>query len=356
MEQKRILLTGSTSFVGKNLFYELQNRGYTDIVCVDTPDALSGLSGRFDVVYHLSTVYRSEDPAAFVHGNVDFTRLLLQQVQFDRIVLSSTVRTGDGSAYGQSKAEAEALVQTQARYAIVRLANEFGKWCPPFLNSVVATFCHQTAHGLPMTVSSPDAPLELVYIDDIVNTLLACAEGENGVVCVSPSYHLTVGELAETIRGFQSNREHADISAIEQPLVRKLYSTYLTYLPEDAFGTPLETHSDQRGSFTELLHFGGRGQVSINVSKPGIVKGNHWHHTKTEKFIVVSGRACIRFRKVGQSEVIQYTVSGEDMRVIDIPPGYTHSITNIGTEDLVTVMWANEVFDPQHPDTYYLEV
>jgi UDP-2-acetamido-2,6-beta-L-arabino-hexul-4-ose reductase len=241
---------------------------------------------------------------------------------------------------------------------IFRLANEFGKWCPPNLNSVVGTFCNNIASGMDIQIDNPAAPLKLMYIDDIIDSFISVLENGAAPVYgeVEPFYRTTVGEVAKTIQSFQTIRTECDIPDMKNGLIKKLYSTYLSYLSSDGFSTPLQTHVDDRGSFTELLHFGGMGQVSVNISKPGVTKGNHWHHTKNEKFIVIAGEGVIKLRKVGTDDIAEYKVSGENMQVVDIPPRYTHNITNTGETDMLTIMWANEIFDNKKPDTYFEEV
>ena len=240
----------------------------------------------------------------------------------------------------------------------------FGKWCRPNYNSVVATFCHNIARGLPIEVRDPAYELPLVYIDDVVTCILDAVQhgpaqkDEDGYCRIHPVHRVTLGQLAELIQGFAAARQGslAVPYLAEGSFEKKLYSTYLSYLPTDQFAYDLNMHCDDRGSFTEMLRTPERGQVSVNISKPGIVKGNHWHHTKNEKFLVVQGEGVIRFRRIDCDEVIEYHVSGQKLQVVDIPCGYTHNIENVGQEDMVTLMWANECFDPNHPDTFYLPV
>ena len=243
---------------------------------------------------------------------------------------------------------------------IYRFPNVFGKWCRPNYNSAIATFCHNIAHDLPITVHDPNVTLTLVYIDDLVDELIRALEGNetrNGRFCEVPVvYRKTLQEIVDLINSFKQSRDVLSFPDVSDPITKKLYSTYLSYLPQDAFSYPLKMNVDHRGSFTEFIKTIDRGQVSVNISKPGVVKGNHWHHTKNEKFLVVSGRGVIRFRRIDSDEVIEYYVSGDKLEVVDIPPGYTHNIENLGDTDMVTIMWANEPFDPKNPDTYYLEV
>lgn len=364
----RILITGADSFIGKNLKAELLNRKIYDVKEInDFYDVglLKQYVDESDFIFHLLTVYRSDDMSTFERINTETTKKIIELIgnNHKSLFLLSSTQAGNGSAYGQSKLQAEESVKawmsaTGNKAYIFRLSNEFGKWCPPNLNSVVATFCQNIASGKDIQVNNPDAPLKLMYIDDIIDSFMSALENGTASVYgeVEPVYGTTVGEVAKTIQSFQTMRRLSDVPDMENGLIKKLYSTYLSYLSADGFSTSLQTHVDDRGSFTELLHFGGMGQVSVNISKPGITKGNHWHHTKNEKFVVISGTGVIRFRKVGESEILEYHVSGDKMEVVDIPPGYTHNISNTGETDMLTIMWANEMFDNKKPDTYFEEV
>jgi len=364
----RILITGADSFIGKNLIAELSNRGFNDIVEINDCKNIEELRRyvqESDFIFHLLTVYRSNDETVFEHINTETTRRIVDLIgsQHKSLLLLSSSQAGNGSAYGQSKLLAEECVQewmcsTGNNAYIFRLANEFGKWCPQNLNSVVATFCHNIANELDIQINNPDAPLRLQYIDDIMEAFLSVLASEVDSVDaeISPIYDTTVGEVARILQSFRTMRSGMDIPDMDDGLIRKLYSTYLSYLPPDELSMPLQTHTDVRGSFTELLHFGGMGQVSVNISKPGITKGNHWHHSKNEKFIVFAGEGVIKLRKIGTEDLVEYWVSGEKMEVVDIPPGCTHNITNTGETDMLTIMWANEIFDKDKPDTYFEEV
>lgn len=364
----RILITGADSFIGKNLKAELLNRKYYDIReinnCSDD-DLVKQHIDASDFIFHLLTVYRSDDESVFESINTVSTGKIVKLIgtQPKSLLLLSSTQAGNGTLYGQSKIHAEECVKEWARITgnktyIFRLANEFGKWCPPYLNSVIATFCYNSANGKEITVSNAETKLNLMYIDDIVNGLINAMEEkmDTGYCNISPVYETTVGEVAEIISGFLVARENSDVPNVDDKLIKNLYSTFLSYLPSNGFSYPLTTYSDERGSFTELAHFGGKGQVSVNISKPGITKGNHWHHTKTKKFIVVAGQGTIKFRKIGTDEITTYRVSGTKIEVVDIPPGYTHNITNVGDIDMITVMWANEILDREKPDTYFEEV
>lgn len=369
-----ILITGARGFMGKNLRSALTGR-YGDahrLMLLDMPhteEELLAAAAEADFVFHLAGVNRPTDPVDFQKGNADFTRQLLtllkERGKRPPVLLSSSIQAALENPYGQSKLSAEQAVadygrETGSAVYLYRLPNVFGKWSRPNYNSAVATFCHNVARGLPITVNDPSVTLRLVYIDDVVEEFLRAMEGQphrEGEWCtVQPVHEVNLGHMAELIQSFPALRDSLTAPDQSDPLVKKLYATYLSFLPPEDFSRPTVTHADQRGSFTELLHMGSRGQVSLNVSKPHITKGDHWHQTKHEKFIVLQGEGVIRFRKVGDSTVIAYKVSGENLTVVDIPTGYTHSIENTGDTDMLTLMWANEVFDPAHPDTLRLPV
>ena len=383
-----ILITGAGGFVGKNLVAELTARGYASLLCFekdDTPETLADYCQKAAFAVHLAGVNRPKDPGEFYAGNSGLTDLLLADLEAAHnacpVLVTSSVQAALDNDYGRSKLQAEEAIfahgqRTGAPVYVFRMEGVFGKWCRPNYNSVVATFCHNVANGLPIQVRDPDYELPLVYIDDVVDAFVAALDGRvarersiPGYCFLRPVHTVTLGRLAELVKGFALARGGAAAEALGggMPTLavpdleagsfeKKLYSTYLSYLPEDQFSYPLKMNVDDRGSFTEFLRSPERGQVSVNISKPGIVKGNHWHNTKNEKFLVVRGQAVIRFRKVGTDKVIEYPVSGDKLEVVDIPTGYTHNIENVGQEDLVTVMWANEPFDPEHPDTFFLKV
>ena len=383
-----ILITGAGGFVGKNLVAELSARGYSALLCFekeDTPDTLDEYCRKAAFVVHLAGVNRPKDPSEFYAGNSGLTDLLLSDLEAAGnacpVLVTSSVQAALDNDYGKSKLQAEEAIfahgqRTGAPVYVFRMEGVFGKWCRPNYNSVVATFCHNVARGLPIQVRDPDFALPLVYIDDVVTCILdAMEKGEavrdgEGRCRIHPVHTVTLGQLAGTIQNFAKARGGAAARALGTDglptlavpelaagsFEKKLYSTYLSYLPTDEFAYDLNMHCDARGSFTEFLRTPERGQVSVNISKPGIVKGNHWHHTKNEKFLVVKGEGIIRFRQIFSDEVIEYRVSGDKLQVVDIPCGYTHNIENVGEGDMVTVMWANEAFDPSHPDTYAMQV
>lgn len=368
----KILVTGSNGFVGKNLISELKNRGYNEVFEFDKhtdKELLQQYAKECEFVFHLAGVNRPQSEEAFMQGNVGFTNELLDLLKKHNnkspILITSSIQAKLDNPYGKSKKAGEDLVfnfgkENGNKTLVYRLPNLFGKWCRPNYNSAIATFCHNIANDLPVKINDPSVVLTLAYIDDAVDEFINALEGrENrtGDFCeVSKTYSVQLGEIVELIYLFKKSREDRTIPNMNDEFTKKLYSTYLSYLPKDKFSYELKMNVDNRGSFTEFIRTIDRGQVSINISKPGITKGNHWHHTKNEKFLVVSGKGVIRFRKIDSDEIIEYYVNGEKLEVVDIPPGYTHNIENIGETDMVTIMWANEPFDPGKPDTHFLEV
>ncbi|MGM9642809.1 MAG: NAD-dependent epimerase/dehydratase family protein [Eubacteriales bacterium] len=394
----KVLVTGSNGFVGRNLCASLKNikdgkdgtRPSLKIdevfeYDVDTDAALLDEYCReCDFVFNLAGVNRPQNAEDFMQGNFGFVSTLLDTLKKHGntcpVMLSSSIQATcigryDGD-YGRSKKEGEELVfaygaQTGARVLVYRFPNLFGKWCRPNYNSAVATFCNNIANDLPIRVSNRAVLLELLYIDDLVTEMLDALEGrehhcefdgietvlrEDGKYCAAPTTHkVTLGEIVDLLDGFKAQTSTLLMPEIpEGSFAKKLYSTYLSYLPKQKAAFPLKMNCDDRGSFTELLKTEKCGQFSVNISKPGITKGRHWHHTKWELFIVVSGRGLIRQRKIGTDEVLNFEVSGDKIEAVHMLPGYTHSIINLSeTEDLVTLMWANEQFDPRHPDTYF---
>lgn len=368
----KILVTGAKGFIGKNLIAELRNRKYEEILEYDKDmdtSILDDYCKEANFIFHLAGVNRPKNQSEFMEGNFGFTSTLLDTLKKHKnncpIMLSSSIQAELNNPYGKSKKAGEDLLfsyskETGAKVFIYRFSNVFGKWCEPNYNSVVATFCYNIAHDLPITVNDSSVVMNLVYIDDVVNELINDLEGKerrNGSYCEVPIAHIvTLEEIADLLYSFKKSREECSIQDMSDDFTKKLYSTYLSYLPKDQFSYELKMNVDNRGSFTEFLRTPERGQVSVNISKPGITKGNHWHHTKNEKFLVVSGKGVIRFRKIDSDEIIEYFVNGDKLEVVDIPTGYTHNIENLGNTDMVTIMWANEPFNPKKPDTYYLEV
>lgn len=368
----KILVTGSKGFIGKNLIAELKNRKFNQIFEYDIDSTLEDLdiyTKECTFVYHLAGVNRPQDKTEFMKGNFGFTDVLLAHLKKHNnhcpIMISSSIQAEQDNPYGKSKKAGEDLLfqyqkDTGSKVLVYRFPNVFGKWCRPNYNSAVATFSHNIAHGLSITINDPNVDMKLIYIDDLVNELINALNGKEnqiGNYCyVYPVHEVKLGKIADLLYSFKNSRNDLSIPLMNDPFVKKLYANYLTYLPKNEFQYDLKMNVDARGSFTEFIKTTNHGQVSINISKPGITKGNHWHHSKNEKFLVVSGQGVIRFRKIDETEVIEYFVSGDKLQVVDIPPGYTHNIENLGTTDMVTVMWANEKFDPEHSDTYYVEV
>ena len=397
-----ILITGAAGFVGKNLTAALQcirdgrdrthpglSVGELYLYDIDSPaSVLEEACRKADFVFNLAGVNRPQNQEEFMQGNFGFASTLLNTLKKYNntcpVMLSSSIqatlvgRYANGE-YGKSKKAGEELFfsyaeETGAKVLVYRFPNLFGKWCRPNYNSAVATFCHNYANDLPITVNDPSVELELLYIDDLVDEMIAALEGRehhcefdgvdtvlrnDGRYCAAPVTHkITLGGIVELLDSFKAQPATLTIPEIpHNSFAKKLYSTYLSYLPREKAAFPLKMNVDARGSFTELLRTEKCGQFSVNISKPGITKGQHWHHTKWEFFIVVSGRGLIQQRKVGSDEVLNFEVSGEKIEAVHMLPGYTHNIINLSdSEDLVTVMWANECFDPNKPDTFFEKV
>ena len=405
----KVLVTGAKGFVGRNLCEALKNirdgkdrrEKYQQLLPLTvyeydrdgTQDELSFFCSAADFVFNLAGINRPKDPSEFMEGNRGFGEMLLDLLEHHDnkcpVMLSSSVQASlegryAGSLYGESKLAGEELLfdyekRTGAPVLVYRFPNLYGKWCRPRYNSAVATFCDAIANEREFTVNDPSVELELLYIDDLVTAMLdalvgevrrcryvgaKCVPDEAGRYCYAPgAQKATLGEIVRLLTSFRNARETLEVPNLaEGSFSKKLYSTFLSYYEPGRFAYDLAPNVDARGSFTEFLRTPERGQVSVNVSKPGITKGNHWHMSKWEKFLVVSGTASIKLRKVGCDAegnpfpVDEYVVSGSDLRVVEMIPGYTHSITNLSdTDDLVTVMWANEAFDPENPDTYFEE-
>ncbi len=377
-----ILITGAKGFVGKNLVAALYNikdgkdRTYPDVKIdeifefdVDTDESLlDGYCKNADFVFHLAGVNRPETEDEFMKGNFGFTSVLLELLKKHKnnapVMISSSIQAALDNPYGKSKKAGEDLIfsygkETGAKVLVYRFPNVFGKWCRPNYNSAVATFCHNIANDLPITVNNRAHEMTLVYIDDVVNELilsLSGKENKEGDFCKVPTeHHITLGEIADLIYSFKAQPETLIMPEIPyNSFEKKLYSTYLSYLPKEKVSFSLKMNKDERGSFTEIIKSLNCGQVSVNISKPGITKGQHWHNTKWEFFVVVAGKGLIEMRKIGTDEVLEFEVSGEEIKAVHMLPGYTHNIINLSdTEDLVTVMWANEQFDPGKPDTFF---
>jgi UDP-2-acetamido-2,6-beta-L-arabino-hexul-4-ose reductase len=366
---KSVLITGAKGFIGKNLGVALKRRAEVDVIEYDL-DSSAGLLeeglAKADVIYHLAGVNRPEKVEEFMEGNVNLTRQVCDSLRrlrrTPKLVFSSSTQAVLDNPYGLSKQEAEEAVfdfdrKTGASVFVFRLSGVFGKWCRPNYNSVVATFCHNIARDLPIAISDPVREIELVYIDDVVRAFIGVMNGllpiSDGKYClVEPTFRITLAALAETIRGFRESQISLFIPDVSDPFIHALYSTYISYLPTDSFAYALTQRADLRGELAELLKSRRIGQIFVSRTRPGITRGNHYHDTKVEKFVVVEGNALIRFRHILGGDVIEYPVSGREFRVVNIPPGYTHSIENVGNADMIVLFWANEIFNESSPDTF----
>ncbi len=397
----KILITGAKGFVGRNLAHALKNirdqkdRTHKGLYIEEifecdvgnSSEELAGFCSHADFVFNFAGVNRTNDPSEFNQGNVGFVSLLLKTLEGCSnkcpVMLASSVQASlvgrYDNDYGKSKKAGEQLFfdygkENGVNVFVYRFPNLFGKWCKPNYNSVIATFCHNTANDLPITVTDPSTELELLYIDDLVNEMIGLLQSrahrcdyiqtdpipsENGKYAYVPATHrVTLGRIAELMEEFKAQPYTLHMPFIpDGSFEKKLYSTYLSYLPKEKVAFPIQTKTDARGSFTELLKTVGGGQFSVNISEPGTTKGQHWHHTKWEFFIVVSGHALIQQRRIDNDEILEFEVSGDKIEAVHMLPGYTHNIKNLSnTEKLVTLMWANEEFDPEHPDTFFEEV
>ena len=368
---KKVLVTGSMGFVGRNLCAVLRSREDVELYEYDLnskPEDLDSALGKVDFIIHLAGVNRPEDPGEFESGNTGSIDEICAKLKVigrsPKIVLSSSIQAELDNAYGISKRRAEEVLQefaknTGAECVVYRFKNLFGKWCRPNYNSVTATFCHNIANDLPIQISDPAHEIDLTHIDDVVEAFISELKS------VSPGFRfaeplastcITLGELAAKIRSFREMRISLVLPNFSNEFERTLYGTYLTYLNEKEFEYGLDIKSDQRGSLGEFLKSPFMGQIFVSRTQSGITRGDHYHHTKTEKFLVLEGEAVIRFRHIDGDEILEYPVSGEKYQVVDIPPGYTHSIENVGKGVLVTLFWASEMFDPEKPDTYFEKV
>jgi UDP-2-acetamido-2,6-beta-L-arabino-hexul-4-ose reductase len=370
---KTVVVTGADGFIGKNLIEHLKSNADVKVLGYDlsnNPTNLESFLSQADFVFHLAGVNRPQHEAEFIIGNKCFTEQVLdalkQQHRKIPVLMTSSTQAVLNNPYGVSKRQAEMVVFEWARdndgqALVYRLPNVFGKWCRPNYNSVVATFCYNIVHDLSIQINNPSQRLELAYIDDVVSEFILALDGccnkqADGYCAVPRTFTITLQELADRIKAFRASRTTLLLPDFGDELSRFLYATYLSYLPEDGFGYQLEMKHDHRGWLAELLKSRQFGQIFISRTKPGVTRGNHWHHTKAEKFIVVAGQGIIRFRQIQGDHLIELPVSGENLKVVDIPVGYTHAIENVGTTDLITLFWADEVFDPNHSDTNIQEV
>lgn len=376
----KILVTGAHGFIGKNLCVQLNNikagkaRNYavaiSEVMEYDLDTDLSLLAEfcqRADFVFNLAGVNRPKNPEEFMKGNFGFASTLLDTLKrYDNtcpVMISSSSQAALDNRYGESKRAGEQLIfdysrETGAKVLVYRFPNVFGKWCRPNYNSAIATFCNNIANDFPIQVNDPSVVMNLVYIDDVVEELIAAlsqSEHHDDDFCVVPTvYTSTLGNIVDLLYSFKEMPQNLGVPNLADTFSKKLYSTYLSYLPKEKFAYSVKMNIDDRGSFTELIRTVSCGQFSVNISKPGITKGQHWHHTKNEKFVVVSGHGLIQLRKIDADEVINVEVSGDKIEVVEMIPGYTHNIINLSeTENLVTFMWCNECFDPNHPDTFF---
>ena len=368
----KVLVTGSSGFIGKNLRERLSRIEGVEILTFDkenSPEELQKGVYDADFIFHLAGVNRPKNPEEFYRGNRDLTVQILELLEKSGkktpILLSSSIQVERDNDYGRSKREAEEALKTYAEKKgapvyIYRLPNVFGKWSRPNYNSVIATWCYNIGRDEPIEIHDENVELDLVYIDDVVDHFVRHID-ENGVEGatfpqVYPVYRKSLGEIRDLLYAFRESRKTLVIPRVGRGFERALYATYLSYLPTDRFSYPLKGHSDERGTFYEILKTIDSGQFSFSTTMPGVTRGNHYHNTKNEKFVVVQGRASIKLRKLFTNEVIEYTVSSQRPEVVEMIPGYTHDITNVGDEPLLLLIWANEQYDPKHPDTYYEKV
>ena len=374
----KVLITGANGFVGKNLQLHLAERKDVQVVCFTRDDDVAQLPALLqgvDFVFHLAGINRPQDPQEFLSGNVDLTQTLCNAIcamaeatgKTTPIVYTSSVQAERDNPYGQSKRGAEDALLATARshqlpLHIFRLPNVFGKWCKPNYNSAVATFCHNIARDLPIQVNDPAAPVTLVYVDDVIERFAQLMDGADaaldvdGFATVAPQYTTTVGELARLVQTFKDSRTTLMTERVGTGLVRALYATYVSYLPPELFAYTVPQYGDPRGVFAEMLKTPDCGQFSYFTAHPGITRGGHYHHSKTEKFLVIKGQARFKFRHMQTGEAYELLTSGDKAEVVETVPGWTHDITNIGTDEMIVMLWANEVFDREKPDTFACEV
>jgi UDP-2-acetamido-2,6-beta-L-arabino-hexul-4-ose reductase len=363
----KLLVTGSDGFLGRNLIARINAENIGDVLSYDLfcdKKTLADYVKNADVIIHLAGVNRPKAESEFYTGNLELTEELIKLVNLHNskapIIFSSTTQIGNGSEYANSKEMAEkALIDYQKSTGndvfIYRFPGLFGKWSQPNYNTVVATFCYNIARDIPIEIRDPNYELTLCYVDDVVDLILKTIK-ERKLQSIEPLYKITLGQLAAKISDFASKEDILNIADMSDLLTKKLYATYISFLPEDKLSYHLTMHEDERGSFTEVLHLPKHGQVSVSTTKPGITRGDHWHDTKSEKFLVVNGKGIVRLRRINTSDIIEYPVSADKMEVVDIPPGYTHNFTNTGDVDMVTVIWVNELLNKDKPDTFFEKV
>lgn len=367
----KVLVTGSKGFIGKNLIMKLkEEENFLVYECDKDIDkqVLEKYCKEAEFVYHLAGINRTDNEEEFMNGNYGFTLELLDLLRkYNKgcpIMLASSIQATYSNAYGKSKKAAEDLLlgyslKDSANVFIYRLPNIFGKWSKPNYNSVVASFCHNISRNIPITIDEPEKIMNLVYIDDLVNELISLpsyTNTNNHFYEIRPSYSISLGKISELLYSFHESTTKGYIPDMEDEFTKILYSTYLSYMPEDGLSHKLNMHCDDRGSFTEFMKTHNNGQISVNVIKPGITKGNHYHHRKIEKFLVVGGRGVIRLKHIISGSILEFHVNAEAMEVIDIPVGYSHNIENLGSVDLIVIIWCNEIFNKDNPDAYMLEI
>lgn len=367
----KILVTGANGFMGKNLLVHLRERGNVEVLTFvrgESPDNLTGKVAKADFVFHLAGVNRPQNDAEFIEGNADLTRVLCDAIRASGrripVAYTSSIQAERDNPYGKSKQMAEDALRALADANgspvwIYRLPNVFGKWCRPNYNSAVATFCHNIARDLPIQINDPAAIIQLVYVDDVMTdfmSLLTQLPAQSGAREVQPVYRISVGDLANQLRAFKESRSSMLIEPVGTGLTRALYSTFITYFEPEQFAYPLIKHEDPRGMFVEMLKTHDSGQFSFFTAHPGITRGGHYHHTKTEKFLVVKGEALFRFRHIDTGATHEHRTSGKAPEVVETIPGWTHDITNTGDDEMIVMLWANEIFDRQRPDTVTMKV
>ena len=367
-----VLVTGAAGFIGKHLCLALARRGDVEIIqflSSHSVDELPEMISKADAVVHLAGVNRPQNESDFEVGNGELTEFLCKALKEDGrkipLIMSSTIQVDRDNPYGRSKFSAEEAGlryydEGTAPVYLYRLPNVFGKWSRPEYNTVVATFCHNVSRGLPLVVNAPEALLQLIYVDDVVTEFVAVVMGEKEVEqpfpVISEVHQVHLQELCDQIQSFEDNRRNSKIADLASPLTKALYSTYLSFLPEEEFAYPVDLKTDDRGWLFELVKSDAAGQIFVSKTKPGITRGHHYHDSKVEKFCVIKGTGVIRFRHVLEDEILSYSVDDQSIQIVDIPPGLTHSIENTGDEEMITLFWANEIFDPEKPDTFFVKV
>lgn len=363
----KILVTGSNGFIGKNLIQHLQEIPKIEIITFDKEDSFTLIEKKIneiDFIYHLAGINRPKETKEFYDGNSELSKRLVDLLVYNKkkipIVFTSSIQADKDNDYGKSKKIAENYLSSYPYSHIYRLHNVFGKWCQPNYNSVVATFCHNIANDLEIKINDEDHEMELIYIDDIIdhfiNLLNDKNENKQSIKYIEPVYKIKLGELARIIKDFKKNLKGLTVPQTGDEFIKKLFSTYISYVdPDNLIFNPV-SHVDNRGSFAEIIHTIDSGQISVSTSKPGIIRGNHYHHTKIEKFIVISGRAKIKYKHLITDETREYIVDSNNLQIVTIPVGYTHNIENIGEEEMILLIWCNEIFDKERPDTFFKEV